>query len=247
MRTSSDAERLAHTRLLIAFLVIYLLCVGFMALGDRLYLGTRYVIYTRLATIPFFLLLLRRWLLMVRVRPPAVLLEARQLLALNKPSAARDKFAEVARLGPQAARLDRARRLLQDGLAVSVEQEARIEQGRCSLLLGELQRATGSSELGGVYAELPTRADVAIDFAEALRRSGQEQRAAEVLRSAIPHMDQLDVESLREQPALLALAAGSPLPARSPVARRILLERLVAAGLICAAVVHAMHLYLGLF
>jgi hypothetical protein len=60
-------------------------------------------------------------------------------------------------------------------------------------------------------------------------------------------MDQLDVESLREQPALLALAAGSPLPARSPVARRILLERLVAAGLICAAVVHAMHLYLGLF
>jgi hypothetical protein len=244
-RVRSDAERLARTRVLIAFLIIYLLCIGFLALGDRLYLGTRYVIWTRLATVPFFLLLLRRWLRLVRVRPPEILVQARQLVALNKPAAAREKFIEAQRsLGPATARLDRARRVLQDGLAVTVEQETRIEQGRCSLLLGELEQAT--AELGRISAELPSRADVAIDLAEALDRSGREQAAIEALRVALPYMDAVDVQTLCEQPSLLRLAPG-PLPARSLFWRKILLEKLLAAGLLAGSVVHALHFYLRLF
>jgi hypothetical protein len=244
-RERSDAERLARNRVLIAFLIIYLLSIGFLSIGDRLYLGTKYVIWTRLATIPFFLLLLRRWVRLVRVRPPELLVQARQLVALNKPAAAREKFIEAQRLaGPATTRLDRARRILQDGLAVTVEQETRIEQGRCSLLLGELERAT--SELGQIAAELPARSDVAIDLAEALARSGQGQRATEALQAALPYMDAVDVQTLREQPSLLRLVSA-PLPMRSLFYRKVLLEKLLAVGLLAAALAHALHFYLRLF
>jgi len=246
---SSDAEKLARARVLIAFLVIYLLCVGFLALGERLYGGTSYVIYTRLATLPFLFLLVRRWVALVRVRPPAVLLEARQLLGLGKPAAAREKLAEIRAAlpgtGREIARLERARRILQDGLAVTVDQECLLEMGRCSLLLGELDRAV--SELGEVAAQLPRRAEIAMDLAEALARSGQEARAAETLRAALQHLDAVDQQMLIEQPSLHRLIGDAPLPRHSSLWGRVVGERLIALALLAGVVVHGLHFYLRLF
>ena len=244
----SDAERLARTRVLIASLAIYLLCMGFMALGDAFYSGTPHLTWSRLATIPFFILLVRRFTTLVRVRPPSILLEARQLLALNKPRAAREKFAEAAAAlegSRDCQRIDRSRRLLQDGLAVPVLAETQIEQGRCSLLLGELERAV--TELERAQAELPARSDVAMDLAEALSRSGQNERAAEVLRAALPFMDELDLQTLRDQPSLDRLVGDAPRPLRSRLAGRILLERLVLGALCAGAIAHGAHLYLRLY
>lgn len=244
----SDAERLARTRVLIGAIVIYLLCMGFMAIGDVLYGATPHLTWSRLATIPFFILLVRRFTTLVRVRPPAILVEARQLLALNKPRAARDKYAEAAielERSRDRARIDRSRRLLQDGLAVPVLVEIQIEQGRCSLLLGELERAI--AELERANAELPARADVAIDLAEALSRSGQDARAGEVLRAALPHMDELDLQTLRDQPSLVRLLGDAPYPARSRLAGKILLERALLGVLLAGALAHAAHLYLRVF
>jgi tetratricopeptide (TPR) repeat protein len=247
MSARSDAERLARTRILCAVLLIYLVCMGFMALGDAIYVGTPHLVWSRLATIPFFLLVVRRFTTLVRVRAPALLTEARQLIAIGKPRAARDKLAEAAASiegSREAARLDRSRRLLQDGLAVPVLVEIRIEQGRCSLLLGELERAV--ADLERAHSELPARADVAIDLAEALSRTGQNERAAEVLRAALPHMDELDLLTLRDQPSLDRLVLDAPRPARSRFARRILLERALLGLLLVGSLVHAAHLYLRL-
>jgi tetratricopeptide (TPR) repeat protein len=246
-RARSDPELFARTRVLIVSLVIYLVTMGFMALGDRIYLGSPYLIYSRLAAIPFFLLLVLRWLRLVRVRPPEALREARQLLGLNRYRAARDKLTQLsAQLSPaQTRRVDRARRLLQDGLAVPVADEIQLEIGRCSLQLGELDRAT--RELEEVRARLPARADVAIDLAEALSRSSDDEGAARVLRQALPYVDAVDRETLGEQPKLLQLLGDEPLPRRSVFCRRIALERVVLGVLIAGAVVHGAHLYLGLF
>ena len=243
----SDVERMAKTRILIASLLLYLLCVGFMYLGDRIYAGTEYLLYSRLAVIPLFLLLLRRWQRLVRVKPPAALQEARQVMALGRHRAAREKFENLLQKVPvkDVVRLDRARRVLQDGLAVRMEQEIVLEVGRCSLNLGELDRAV--EELGRAQAQLPRRADVAIDLAEALARAGKTEQAAATLREALPHMDAMDQRTLAEQPALLRLLGDSPIPPRSSFHRKIVLERLLLVLLVAAALVHAGHLYLGVF
>jgi tetratricopeptide (TPR) repeat protein len=243
----SDAERLARTRVLIASVVIYLLCMAFMAAGDQLYAGTRYILYSRLATVPLFLLLVRRWVGLVRVRPPQALAEARRLAALGRQRAARERFAELARAGEDRGtkRLDRARRILQDGLAVPVALELELEMGRCSLALGELERAL--QELSRAQARLPRRADVALDLARALALSGDEQRAARVLREALPWTDAIDRDTLRGQPRLLQLLAGAPLPAHSAMRPRLLREQALLALLLCGAIVHGLHLYAGVF
>ena len=241
----SDVERLAKGRIFIASAVIYLLCMGFMAIGDQLYAGSGYLLYSRLATIPFFLLLLRCYQRLVRVRPPAILQEARQIMSMGRHRAARERFAEVRRLHAELKRLDRARRILQDGLAVTVEQEALLEMGRCSLNLGELERAV--DELGSAHAQLPRRADVAIDLAEALARSGQEARAAGLLRQALPDMDAVDRETLSEQPALTRLLEDAVPPRHSSFRNKILFERALLAILLGVAIVHGLHIYVGLF
>ena len=243
----SDVERMAKTRILIASLLLYLLCVGFMTLGDQIYAGTEYLVYSRLAVIPFFLLLLRRWQRLVRVKPPMALSEARQVMALGRYRAAREKFELVMQVVPvkEVIRLDRARRVLQDGLAVRVEQEISLEVGRCSLNLGELDRAV--EELGRVQAQLPRRADVAIDLAEALARGGKTGQAATALKEALPHMDAMDQRTLAEQPSLQRLLGDESIPPRSSFHGKIVLERLLLALLVAGALVHAAHLYLGLF
>jgi len=248
MAVRSDAARLARTRLLIAFVVIYLLAVGFMALGDRIYGGGPNVVYSRLATVPFFLLLMVRLLRLVRVPSPAALWEARQLVAAGQPAAARDRLTRIVDEpdGPEASRLLRARRLLYDGLAIDLRQEARLEIGRCSLLLGETDRAV--RELASLVEELPARADIAIELSDALARSGDEQRASEVLRVAVPGMDDLDRRTLRDQQNLGRLLGEAPLPGRpGPLQPRLLRERLLLGGLLAVALAHALHLYLGLF
>ena len=105
----SDVEKLAKNRILIASMLLYLLCVGFMTLGDRIYAGTEYLLYSRLAVIPFFLLLLRRWQRLVRIKPPPALREARQVMALGRHRAAREKFLQVPSAVPagELARIDR--------------------------------------------------------------------------------------------------------------------------------------------
>lgn len=248
-RARSDVEIFARTRVLIASVAIYLLTVGFMALGDRLYGGTGHLLYSRLAALPFFLLLALRWVRLVRVRPPEALREARQLIARGRLRAARDKLAGIV-LGSggnsvDPRRIDRARRILQDGLAVPIADEITLEIGRCSLELGELERAV--DELGRAFARLPARADVGIDLAEALSRAGQSDRAAEVLLACLPYMDATDRQTLLEQPALLRLLGERELPRRSVFWRKIALERAVLALLVLVAAVHGMHLYLGLF
>lgn len=246
-RPLSDVEKLAKTRILIASLLLYLLCMAFMALGDRLYAGTDYLLYSRLAVIPFFLLLLRRWQRLVRVRPPPALRQARQLVAIGRHRTAREKFAQLTEEVPakEIGRLDRSRRVLQDGLAISVEQEVLLEMGRCSLELGELERAV--EELGKVQAQLPRRADVAIDLAEALARTGSSEEASRVLREALPYMDAVDQQTLTEQPRLYRLLGDGSVPPSSSFGRKILLERGLLALLVAAALAHAGHLYLGLY
>jgi tetratricopeptide (TPR) repeat protein len=244
-RPRSDVELLARTRVLIASMAIYLLTMGFMALGERLYQGTEYLTVVRLAAIPFFLLLVIRYLRLVRVRPPPLLLEARQLVAMNRFRAAREKLAQLVESKTPTRRIDRARRLLQDGLAVPVAAEVLLESGRCSLHLGELDRAV--DELGRAHARLPARADVAIDLAEALQRAGREEEAARVLEQSARYLDAVDWQTLAEQPALFRLLGETPPPRRSAFYPRILLERLVLAVLVGIALVHAAHLYLGLF
>ena len=249
MALRSDAARLARTRLLIAFCGVYLLSMGFMALGDRFYAGNPHLIYTRLATVPFFLLLIVRLLRRVRVQAPVELWEARQLVAAGKPEAAHARFARLAeeKPGPEAARLLRSRRMLYDGLAISAAQEARLEMGRCSLLLGETVRAV--RELEPLAAELPARADIAIELAEALARNGEEQRAGDLLRAALPRMDAMDRRGLRDQPSLCRLLGDAPLFAGGggPLAPKLLRERLLLGALVTGAIAHALHLYLGLF
>lgn len=246
MSTRSDAEQLARTRILLGSVVVYLLAMAFMWAGDHFYEGTRYLWYTRLATVPFFLLLLRRWTSLVRVRPPALIVEARRLTQLGRHAAARDSYQQARQLEPPVVRqINRARRILQDGLAVTVAQEVLLEQGRCSLALGELERAV--SELAEVQALLPARAEVAMDLAEALCRADQPERAAQVLRQALPRMDAEDQQTLREQPQLLRLLDDAPLPARSAMWPKIMRERAVLALTVAAALVHGAHLYLGLF
>jgi len=241
----SDVEIIARTRILIASVVIYLLTVAFMALGDRLYAGSDYLVYSRLAALPFFALLLIRWVRLVRVRPPRELLEARRLVAMNRLGAARTKL-EALRAGPlPTRRIDRARRLLQDGLAVPVADEILLEIGRCSLLLGQLDRAI--EELGRAWERLPVRADVAIDLADAFHRAGKTEQAAATLRQGLAFVDAVDLQTLGEQPALMRLLGDARLPTRSAFWRRIQLERCLLGLLLAAAAVHGMHLYLGLF
>ena len=239
----SDAEMLARTRVLAGSVMVYLLCMGFMALGDHFYVDTPYLLYSRLATLPFFLLLVRRWIGLVRVRPPQVLLEARKLMELGRHEAARERFASAQNQEPAlAARVNRARRLLQDGLAVTLLQETQLEIARCSLLLDEVDRAV--SEMGEVQAQLPLRADVALELAEALRRAGKQQQAEAVLREALPQMDAVDRETLVECPQLLELLGDTPLPSRSQFYRKIIRDRLVLLGLVVLAILHGLHLYL---
>lgn len=241
----SDAEILARTRVLIASVAIYLVCVAFIALGDHFYGGTRYAVHARLATLPLFFLLLRLWIRLVRVHPPPLLLQARRLMASGHPQKARDRFAEAAQLGQEAARLNRARQLLQDGLAVRVSDEALLETGRCSLLLGETDRAI--KELTQAAQGLPLRADVALDLAEALLRVDNSKGAAEVLQRALPLMDAHDRQTLRNQPKLLDLLQGAPLPSHSAFHPRIVRERLLLLVMTAGAVIHGLHHYLGLF
>ena len=239
----SDAEMMARTRVLMGSIAVYLLCMGFMAVGDHFYEGTRYVLFSRLATIPFFLLLLRRWVGMVRVRPPQMLLEGRKLMQMGRFSEARDRLAMARHRDPAlAARVDRARRMLQDDLAVPMAQEALLEMGRCSVALDEHDRAV--SELDEAQALLPLRADVAMELADLLRRVGQEQQAVDLLQAAVPHLDAVDVEVLRDQPQLMELLGDTPLPSRSLFYRKVVRDRLILAGLVALALAHGVFLYL---
>ena len=237
-------ELMARTRILMGSIAVYLLCMAFMALGDHFYEGTRFVLFSRLATIPFFLLLLRRWMSMVRVNPPQMLLEARKLMQMGRFSDARDCFDMARHREPaQAARVDRARRILQDGLAVPVALEAQMEMGRCSLALDDLDQA--AHDLGEVQAQLPLRADVAMELADVLRRlEGKDQQAVSLLEAAVPQMDAVDKETLEEQPQLLELLGDTPLPSRSLFYRKIIRDRLILLGLVVLAVAHGLHLYL---
>lgn len=242
-RKRSDVELMARTRVLMGSILVYLLCMAFMAVGDHFYEGTRYVLFSRLATIPFFLLLLRRWMSMVRVRPPQRILEARKLMQMSRFSDAREQF-EMARHREPAltARVDRARRLLQADLAVSLAQETQLEMGRCSLALDDTDRAI--SELEEAQAQLPLRADVAMELADVLRRAGKDQQAVDLLEAAVPQMDAVDIETLKEQPQLLELLGDTPLPARSLFYRKIVRDRVILLGLVVLAVAHGLHLYL---
>ncbi len=239
----SDAEQIARNRVLLASLVIYLICMGFMWLSDLL-IGARggNLVYARLAVVPLFVLLLRWWLRTVRVTPPVDLTLARRMAGLGRHEAAREKLAEVDPTSAQALRLDRARRLLQDGMAVTVADEVDLERGRLSLMIGDC--ATAASELGEVARRLPWRAEVAIDLADALTRCGRDREAAQALREAAPWMDPVDQATLRDQPSLMRLMGDTPLPRRSAAAPRIFKERVVTALLICAALAHALWFYL---
>ncbi len=218
----SDAELLARTRVLIAFVVIYLICMGFMALGDMITIGTPNLLYSRLATLPFFLLLVRLWIKLIRVTPPTILKQARNLVGLGKLDAACDRYEQLIPQGAEMGNVDRARRILQDGLAVSVAQEAQLEIGRCNLLAGRLDLAV--EQLAAVFAQLPARADIAIELAEALSRRGEDHRAAQVLRQGQPYMDAMDKRSLTDQPTLQKLL-DTPFPTRSVFAAKILKEQ----------------------
>lgn len=225
-------------------LLVYLLCIAFLAAVERLYGGSEQLPYVRLAVIPFFLLLVRVWVRLVRVRPPPTLLEARRLMALGRSEGARQKLGQVDLQSAGVRRLNRARRLLQGPLAVPVADEVLLEQGRCSLLLGEVSRAV--DELGQAHARLPLRADVAIELAEALSRDGQDERAAEVLRGALARMDAVDANAVRSSPALIRLLGDTPLPGRSAFYPRIRLEKTVLLVIFAGALVHAAHFYLGI-
>jgi len=242
----SDAELLARTRVLLSAVLLYLLSMTFLETMSDLYAHSPHLSVARLATLPFFFLVARVWLRLVRVRPPALLLEARRLTTLGRHRAAREKLDKVESASPGARRLDRARRLLQGPMAVPLALELDLERGRASLALGELDRAV--DELGQVQARLPLRAEVAIDLAEALFRSDQPDRAAAILRGAATHMDRVDIETLKENKALLDLVGGpSALPRRSSFHGRLQAERVVLGGVAALALVHALHFYLGLF
>jgi tetratricopeptide (TPR) repeat protein len=245
MSVRSDVEILARTRVLLFSLLIYLLAMVFLELGDRIYGGTEYVTYSRLATIPFFLLLVRRWQRLVRVRPPAILAEARQLETLERHRAARERYEQVRQLGDETHRVDRARRILQDGLAIPVAAEAQLEMGRCSTSLGEIERA--ARELRQAHQLVPARAEIAIELAECLDRIGHADEAAQVLISALPYMDASDRATLEQSPALQRLLGDHQPPRRSVFWRKLVLERLAVAVLVVLAIAHGLHLYLGLF
>jgi hypothetical protein len=98
-----------------------------------------------------------------------------------------------------------------------------------------------------VAAERAARAYVASVRAQALARGGLAERAAAVLRAAVPHMDELDRRGLREQPSLCRLLDVPLLRGPGPLAGKLLRERLLLAALVAAAVAHALHLYFGLF
>ena len=239
-----DAELMARNRVLIAFLLIYMVCMGFMMGADAL-IGARggSLLWARLAVLPLFALLLRFWLRAVRVRPPRALLEVRQLSARGRHASARDQLDMVDPSSPEARKLDRARRLLQDGLAVPVAHEVNLERGRLSLLLGETERAV--QELTAVAEALPHRAEIGIDLADALARDGRDKEAGEALLQALPHMDAVDLQTVREQPSLLRLLGHTPLPTRSRVASKIKRERLMALALLGVAIAHGVWFYLG--
>lgn len=242
----SDVEQIARTRILITSMTIYLLCMGFMALGDRIYDGTPHLVYSRLATVPLFILLVLRWTRLVRVLPPQILRDARQLWGMGRYRAALEAFEKVLSLkGPVVAKIDRSRRLLQNGLSIGVAQEAMLGIGRCRMQLNEVDRAVEA--LAHVQTQLPRRADIAIELCEGLLRLNRREEAGRVLREALPHMDAVDVQTLGDQPDLLSLLQGAPLPRRSSFHRKILAHRALLTGLIGIAVVHGLHLYLGLF
>ena len=175
-----DAELMARNRVLIAFMLIYMVCMAFMMGADAL-IGPRggSLLWARLAVLPLFVLLLRFWLRAVRVKPPGELLKVRQLSARGRHASARDQLDNVDSTSTEAKKLDRARRLLQNGLAVSVAHEVNLERGRLSLLLGETGRAV--QELSAVADALPHRAEIAMDLADALARDGRDKEAAEAL------------------------------------------------------------------
>lgn len=239
-----DAEQMARNRVLIAFLVIYLVCMAFLAAADAV-IGARggNLLYARLAVVPLFVLLLRLWLRAVRVKPLVEMLKVRQLSARGRHSSARDMLEQVDPTSKAAAKLDRARRLLQGELAVPVAQEIDLERGRLSLLLGDSERA--AKELATVSDTLPHRAEIAMDLADALARDGRKDEAAEALRRALPHMDSVDLQAMREQPSLLRLLGDTPLPVRSAMAARILRERLISGVLLGLAIAHGAWFYLG--
>ncbi len=242
-RARSDAELLARARVLIGSIGVYLLCMGFMALGDHFYYGTKYVLYTRLATIPFFLFFLRRWVSLVRVSPPQLLQEARKLMQMKRYEDAREHFEMARHREPAlAARVDRARRVLQGALAVTMSQEIDLERARCSVALDELDRA--ASELRDVARRLPLRADVALELAEALRRTDREDEAAEVLKAAAPHLDAVDRQMLEDQPQLMELLGDTPLPRRSQFYRTVIRDHAILAVTLVLAVLHGLYLYL---
>lgn len=243
-RARGDAEKIARNRVLLASLVIYLVCMGFLAAADGL-IGARggNLIYARLAVLPLFVLMLRFWLRRVRVSPPTDLIQARRLSALGRHQAALEKLAEVDPDSPGAQKLDRARRTLQDGLAVPVADEVDLERGRLNLLIGDCDSA--SRELSAVYQRQPKRADIAIDLADALARCGRDKEAADALRGAAPWMDAVDQETLQAQPSLMRLLGDTPLPARSAMAPRIWQERALSVLLIAAAVAHGAWFYLS--
>ncbi len=239
----SDAEKIARNRVLMASLIIYLLCMGFMILADAL-IGSRggNLAYARLAVLPLFVLLLRWWLRVVRVRPPEELLQGRKLAAQGRHEAAREQLDQVDAGSAHARKVDRARRMLQDGMAVTVADEVDLERGRLSLLMGD--NATAAAALLEVSERLPHRAEIAIDLADALCRCGKDKEAAQALRGSLKWMDPVDLRTLRGQPSLMRLLGESPLPSRSAMAPRIWRERAVTVLLLAGAVCHAAWLYL---
>lgn len=242
-RPRSDVELLARTRVLIGSIVVYLLCMAFMATGDHFYEGTKYVLYSRLATIPFFLLLLRRWVAMIRVRPPQLLLEARKLMQMSRFEDARERFDMARHREPAlSARVDRARRMLQGGLAVTTSEEIDLERARCSVALDEFDRA--ESELRKISERLPLRADVAMELAEVLRRADKEEEAASVLEKAAPQMDAVDRQMLSDQPQLMELMGDTPLPRRSQLYGTVIRDRIILGILVGLAVLHGLYLYM---
>lgn len=231
-RLRSDAEIIAKQRVFISLLIIFALAMAFLALGEKFYPRGHHVIWIRLATLPFFLLLLRRWLDYVRVRPPQIIVEARRLLELGRHQAAREKFLEAEKKIDDKIerRINRARKLLQNGLAVDVKSELRLEAARCLLMIDEQVQAV--NELRKLQPLLPQRADVGIILADELCRQGQEDEARLVLFSCLPYLDAIDRQDLMGRQRLIFLLGNQPLPNRSFYYGQIIRERIVLTLLI---------------
>ena len=134
---------------------------------------------------------------------------------------------------------------MHNGLAVPVREELLLEMGRCSLALGDLDRAV--KELSAAFEALPRRADVGIELAEAFLQREDPEAAVEVLLRALPYMDPLDRLTVKENPELRELLAQTPLPARSVLRSRITLERGVLAVLVLVALAHGLRVHLNVF